>query len=99
MSGTPCQGRSASVLVYREWILPDCLAHMGQRAVRAEVFAERVIAFASARTLMRFSSLGAGRIVRESDMGNLDHPRIFSAAACRTFSSKARKNRLTGGIP
>src|SRR5215207_651168 len=46
---------------------------MGQRAVRAEVFAERVMPLASARMPMRFSSLGAGRMVRESDMGNLDH--------------------------
>ena len=34
---------------------------------------ERVMTFASARTLMSFNRLGAGRTVRESDMGNLDH--------------------------
>jgi hypothetical protein len=38
-----------------------------------EVLAVRMIVPASARTLMRFSSLGAGRTVREFDMGNLDN--------------------------
>jgi hypothetical protein len=31
-----------------------------------------VIAFLAAQTLIRFSTLGAGKTVRESDMGNLD---------------------------
>jgi hypothetical protein len=38
-----------------------------------EVLAVRVIGPASARTLMRFSSSGVGRTVREFDMGNLDN--------------------------
>src|SRR5215211_1979887 len=72
LTGTPCQGRSESVLVYQEWILPDRLSHTGQRATGEEVLAERVIAFSVARTPIRLSRLGVGRTVREFDMSNLD---------------------------
>ena len=37
--------------------------------------------FASARILMRFSSLGAGSTVLEFGMGSLDDLRYFSAAS------------------
>lgn len=68
----PGHGRSASVLVYREWTVADRFPHAGQRATRDEVLAARVMEFASVRTLMRFSSLEAGSTVGESAMGNLD---------------------------
>ena len=44
----------------------------GNELRRDEVLATRVMAFSVARTPIRFSSLGAGRTVRDSDMGNLD---------------------------
>src|SRR3712207_3927879 len=104
--GRPCQGRSASVLVYREWTLVDRFPHIGQRAMRDKVLAVRVMAFASARTPMRFSSLGAGRTVRESDMGNLDDlPDLLSSQLAAPLHRKlgrtafANRSELSDQVP
>jgi hypothetical protein len=85
----PGQGRSASVLVYRECILTDRFAHTGQTATRDEVLAARVMEFSVARTPIRFSSLGVGRIVRESDMGNLDD--LLDLVGCQLAAPPHRK--------
>src|SRR5215207_6660199 len=72
---------------------------MGQRAVRAEVFAERVMPLASARMPMRFSSLGAGRMVRESDMGNLDHlPDFLGRQLAAPFHRKLGRTSRQGQV-
>jgi hypothetical protein len=65
--------------------------------VLAEVFAERVMTFASARTLIRFSSLGAGRMVRESDMGNLDDlPDLLSSQLAAPLHRKLGRTVKAG---
>ena len=59
VTGISYPGRSAEVLVYGEWALPDRFPHTGQRATRDEILAARVMAFSSARAPTSFSGLWA----------------------------------------
>jgi hypothetical protein len=65
------------------------LPHTGQRATRDEVVATRVMAFSVARTLVRFSSLGAGSKVWQSGMSNLDH--VLDLLGCQIAAPFHRK--------
>ena len=62
-----------------------------------EVLAVRVKVPASARTLIRSSNLGAGRTVRESDMGNLDN--LLDLLGCQLALPLHRKlgRTVSGG--
>ena len=56
----------------------SCLIASRISGNRLRFFAERVMMFALARTPMRFSSLGIGRMMWEPDTDSLDHYQIFS---------------------
>jgi hypothetical protein len=98
LTGIPCQGRSASVLVYREWTLVAPFPHTGQRATQDEVLATRVVmAFSVARTPVRFSDLGAGSTVRESGMSSLDHlPDLLGCQLAAPFHRKLGRTTELG---
>lgn len=61
----------------------------------AEVFAERIMAFSSVRTSIGFSRLGAGRTVRESDMGNLGNTLDRSSTLQHAKSLPRKLGRTT----
>jgi len=92
----------------------DRCPHTGQSATRDEGLATRVIAFLAAQTLIRFSTLGAGKTVRESDMGNLDDlPVLLGCQLAAPFhqmlgrtsyrgicrASSGRRGRRSGSSP
>ncbi len=53
--------------------------------------------FASARTPMRFNSLGAGKTVWESDMSNLDHlPDLLGCPLAAPFHRKLGRTAKAG---
>src|SRR5215211_4556142 len=79
--------------------LLDRAAHAGQRAVGDAILAARVMAFASARTPVMFSSSVAGRTVRECDMSNLeDLPGLFGCQLAVSFHRKLGRSTRAGQV-